>query len=186
MNEKRFERMERWGVLICFALAVLVHFMYQWSGYSIWAGIIGAANESLWEHGKILILPYGLWSIVEFAAAKPSFKRFIVAKTAALYAMLAAMIVFYYLYTFFTGESIVVVDIISTLAWMVLGFVVSSALMRCPKADAWFTVAVFALVLMVVMLLSFTVNPPQVGLFQDPVTGGFGLFANTVPTMIPV
>ena len=177
MKEKRFGILECWGAPVSFALAVLVHFLYPWSGYSVWAGLIGAANESVWEHAKILLIPYGLWSIVEFFAVKPPFKRFVAAKTAALFAMPAAMIGFFYLYTHFTGGSALAVDIIATAVWLALGFVLSSALMKSPKTDAWFTASVFALVLLAVMLISFTVNPPQAGIFRDPVTGGFGLFA---------
>lgn len=186
MMEERFRKLERWGVPVCFGLAFVVHFLYGWTNYALWAGLVGAANESVWEHAKLLILPYALWSVVEFAAAKPPLKRFAVAKAAGFAAMLGAMIGFYYLYTLFTGGPVLAVDIISVLAWGLLGFFVSSKLMRQPKADAWFTVSVFALVLLAVMVISFTVNPPRVGLFQDPVTGGFGLYAHAESTMIPV
>ena len=39
----------------------------------------------------------------------------------------------------------------------------------------WFTVALFLLILLVVMVLSFTVNPPQIRLFLDPVTNTYGI-----------
>ena len=187
MERRKNGRLQLLGIAACFAMAFLVHFLYDWTGENVWAGIFASANEIVWEHGKILLLPFALWSIVEFVLEKPPMRRFVIAKAAALYAMLFFMIVFFCLYTAILGDNVLMIDILSTLGLIVLGFWISDSLLKSgSNVDRWFTVSVFALVLLVVMYLSFTVNPPHVGLFEDPITGGYGLPSATDAATIPV
>ena len=37
----------------------LLHFVYEWFGGNVWA-VIGAVNESTWEHLKLLFFPVGI------------------------------------------------------------------------------------------------------------------------------
>ena len=52
-SDVRVTKFEAIGALVCGAAAVLMHGLYQWTGGAIWAGLISAANESLWEHGNL-------------------------------------------------------------------------------------------------------------------------------------
>lgn len=186
MNEKRFRLLEIIGVPVCFGLAVLLHFVYQWSGGVFWIGLIAPVNESVWEHGKLLITPYLLWAVLEWFLVRPPVKRFVAVKTAAMYAMVAAMIVFYYAYTAVVGHHVAVVDVISTLVWIALGFYLSFRLMQNETGENWFTVALFGLILLWSAFFSFTLNPPEWELFRDVSTGKFGIPAAVPGSGIPV
>jgi hypothetical protein len=53
------------GFLFITATGMLLHFVYEWSGQRKWVALIGAVNESTWEHMKIAVIPAFVWSIVE-------------------------------------------------------------------------------------------------------------------------
>lgn len=178
-SDVRVTKFEAIGALVCGAAAVLMHGLYQWTGGAIWAGLISAANESLWEHGKVLMVPYLLWAFMEFLVLKQPVKKFTVAKTAGLIVMLAGMIAFYYLYTGIIGRSVPVVDLLCIFIWMAVGQIVSRKLLSSyRRVESWFTLCVFLLILLAVMFISFTVNPPHIPLFQDPVTGRYGFLSS--------
>ena len=184
--------MERWKEckkiivpsVFCMVLAVILHQLFDWSHEALWAGIIAPANESVWEHGKILILPFALYSMLEFFICKPPFKAYCVAQTASLYFMPLAMTAFFYAYTGIVGHSILILDIISSFVWILLAFVISRRMMQSPqKAERWFPIAICALLLLIVAYICFSLHPPRIGLFQDPLTGVYGIPGIVTPAM---
>ena len=50
-------------------LGSLFHFIYEWSNCLSVVGIIGAVNESVWEHLKILLWPMFGWWMLEILPA---------------------------------------------------------------------------------------------------------------------
>lgn len=184
--DRRLRQMEWIGIPVCFLLAVLMHNLYEWSGEAAWVGVWTPVNESVWEHGKLLGVPYLLWSAAEWMLFRPNVRRFITAKTAALYAMSAAMMGFFYLYTAVAGHAITVLDIVSTAVWIALGFWISQKGYASARTSEWFTTAIFALILYGVLYVGFTFNPPHWLPFRDPIDGTYGLqrirVASTIPT----
>jgi len=54
-------------------LGSLFHFIYEWSNCLSVVGIIGAVNESVWEHLKILLWPmFGWWMLAGPVRALPA------------------------------------------------------------------------------------------------------------------
>jgi len=164
------------GAVLSFGLAVLLHFLYDWSGGLRFAAIFSSVNESVWEHIKILLWPYLLWSFAVYYILKPDMRRLIVARTVGAYAVAILTICFFYIYTGVLGKNVAVVDIVSAAVWLLAGEIISLRVLnaRWPIRE-YYIIAVAALMLLVVMLLCFTVSPPRLGLFADPVTGLYGL-----------
>ena len=50
------------GAVFVSIAAVVLHFLYEWSGGEIWTTLFSAVNESVWEHLKIFSLPYVFWA----------------------------------------------------------------------------------------------------------------------------
>ena len=172
---------------IVFGLSCLLHFLYDWTGGSVWAGIFAAANESVWEHAKIISGAYALVALAEFLIYRPNPRSFWTAKTFGIWFLVVAVIVFYYLYTAVIGSSGLWVHLISTVVWIACAAKLAGRIGQNPKwADRWFTAMIFALLLYVVCYLSFTVNPPHWGLFEDPQTGEYGLPVVVGVSTIPV
>ena len=65
MAEKRWRTWETVGLLVVLAAGNLLHFIYDWTGQSPIAAPLAAVNESTWEHMKLFITPWVLWSLVE-------------------------------------------------------------------------------------------------------------------------
>lgn len=164
------------GAIVCFIAAVLLHFSYDWSNGSVWSILFAAANESIWEHIKILTLPYLLWSFIEISLFRVPLKNLIVAKTIGVYSIVFATIVFFKLYTSILGKSIVYIDILSAALWIALGFFLSNKVITSNmNFKFWFTPTIFALLLFIVMFLTFTIRPPKIDIFLDPISDSYGI-----------
>ena len=70
MAEKRWRTWETVGLLVVLAAGNLLHFVYDWTGQSPIAAPLAAVNESTWEHMKLFITPWVLWSLVECIALR--------------------------------------------------------------------------------------------------------------------
>ena len=175
---KRLLKYEIIGTFFTFICASLLHFVYRWTNGAVWTIIIGAVNESVWEHIKIFALPYILWGIIELAVLQVPARRLIVTKTLGLYILSSITIVFFYSYTTIIGTSIVIVDIISVFVWVMLAHTISYKLMISKaKIEQFFTPACLALAIYLSMYISFTINPPHLELFRDPLTNLYGIIA---------
>lgn len=174
--QKSLLKMEIWGVVFVFFAAVLLHYIYDWSGQATWAVLFSAVNESVWEHLKIFSLPYVIWGFIELACIRLPFKKFVVAKTVGLYFLLFSIPIFFYTYTYFVGHSIVIVDIASGLVFTILSFYISYKLITsAPFLERYYVPALILLAAYYFMFAYFTVIPPKLPLFKDPITGGYGV-----------
>jgi len=164
------------GTVFCFAAALLLHFVYDWSGRLRFAAIFASVNESVWEHVKIILWPYLLWSFAVYYLLHPDLRRLVVARTAGAYLTGALVICFFYIYIGVIGRNIAWLNIASTAVWLLVGEIVGMRILNARRAGReYYLVALAAMVLLVVTLLCFTVSPPQLGLFADPATGLYGL-----------
>lgn len=176
MSEKRFLRTEAAGAVIIFLLASLLHFAYDLSGQSILVALFAAVNESIWEHIKIFDIAYLAFAVAEFLWARPPLKKFLVAKTAGVLVLTFALPLFFYGYTYFTGDSVVAVDILSGFVFTALAQLVSYKLTTTEKnTEKFFYTSVMVLFLLFMLLVSFSYFPPQAELFRDRVTGIYGV-----------
>ncbi len=164
------------GAALCFALAALLHFSYELSGRSILVAVFSAVNESVWEHVKILLIPFLLWSIAEYYILRPHIKRLIVARCAGALTIMLLTVCFFFIYSGVWGSSVLWIDILSAFLWIACGEIVSIRIINSDKnvADI-FPISAALLCLIIVMLLCFSVSPPKIGLFRDPVTQLYGL-----------
>ena len=75
MAEKRWRTWETVGLLVVLAAGNLLHFVYDWTGQSPIAAPLAAVNESTWEHMKLFITPWVLWSLVERIALREAIDK---------------------------------------------------------------------------------------------------------------
>lgn len=164
------------GVVFLFGLGTFMHFLYALTGYQRWAAVIAPVNESVWEHTKMMVLPILLWGLVEFLALKPPLKPWLAATTLGLAAMYVVMIGVYYLYTGVLGYHVLWVDILIALLAAAAAQGVSYWVLREEKSFGMYNLLLWGLLaLMLVMYFSFTINPPQLQLFEDPTNNTFGI-----------
>ena len=176
MNNKRAALSEAAGAVVIYSAAVFLHFLYPLTGASPLSILLGAVNESVWEHVKIFSIAYVGYAVLQLCWIGLPFRRYAVAKCIGLYTMMAAMIGFYYLYTAFVGRSVYQVDILSSLVFVIAVQALSCRLETSGNRLAdYFYPAMLLLMLYYVMFFSFTIYPPKVGLFRDPLSGRYGV-----------
>jgi hypothetical protein len=52
------------GFMFIYTAGFLSHFIYEWSGKKKIIGVLGAVNESVWEHQKLVFWPSLIFAVV--------------------------------------------------------------------------------------------------------------------------
>ena len=181
VDERKLMHSEAVGAVAIYIAAVFLHFAYALSGGSPLGMVFGAVNESVWEHVKIFSAAYTGWALLQLCWLRVPFRRYVAAKCVGLYALMGLMIGFFYAYTALTGRDIPAVDVVSSAVFTIAAQAISYLLTRGDnRLDEYFHPALMLLMLYYLMFFSFTVYPPRVGLFRDPLTGEYGIAAALV------
>jgi len=113
---------------------------------------------------------------VEYSRFGKSANNFPFAKTIGIYLIPITIVVLYYAYTAILGHGPLVVDIAIFVIAVIVGQLVSYKLLTTsPLPERLNRFAPIALVVLGILFVLFTFYPPQVPLFRDPVTGGYGI-----------
>ena len=153
----------------------ILHFLYDWTGGAVWIAPFSGVNESTWEHMKLLFWPTFLFAVVEsFAFAHR--KDFWCAKLQGTLLGLASIPVLFYTYNGVVGKSpdwvnIAIFFVASAICytWETFRFYKQNNKCKHPKI-AFATLAIIA-----VLFVVFTFATPHLAIFQDPISGNFGI-----------
>jgi hypothetical protein len=178
MVEKRILWYEIAGIIFIIFLGSALHFTYEFSGESKIVGVFSAVNESVWEHMKLAFWPSLIWLAIEYYPFRKIAKNFFSAKAIGTYLMVFLIPLVFYSYTSVTGESIFAIDITTFIVAVVLGQLLSYAILKYKKLPALAEViAVALLILLAASFIIFTFYTPHLPIFRDPITGGYGINA---------
>lgn len=163
-----------------FALATLggtiLHFLYEWTGNSIFAAPFSGVNESTWEHMKLLYFPMLVFALVQSRFFRDRKDFWCVKLLGTVLGLILIPVLFYTLNGVF-GD---------TPDWLNIAiFYVTAATvyyteyrlfdagrpMRCRPGLAF-----GAICLIGILFILFTFVTPQLPLFQDPISGSYGYF----------
>jgi len=154
----------------------MLHFTFEWSGNQPMVGVFSAVNESVWEHLKLGFWPALLFTIFEYRYLKRKTNNFFFAKTIGIYLIIIVIPIIFYSYTVFTGESIFIIDILSFFFAVIIGQLVSYKLLTFKKMSKnLHLISLFALIILGLAFVIFTFYPPQIPIFQDPISGEYGI-----------
>lgn len=156
------------GILTLIA-GVLLHFLYEWTGYNYLVSIIAPVNESTWEHLKLLFFPVVFFSIFEYCYIGKRFPAFITARTTGCYAGMLFIIVFFYTYTGILGTNYLWLDIFTFFFATALCYCLTWYLTITKKAGDHRTnlLCICLLLITVYLFFRFTTAPPSINLFKD-------------------
>ena len=153
----------------------ILHFLYDWTGGHIAAAPFSGVNESTWEHMKLLFWPLFLFALIQRLFFKDQENYWCVKLAETLLGLLLIPVLFY-TYNGAFGKSpdwvnIAIFYISAFLVFLFEWWVFKGDRLqcRCPQ------LALAAIGLLGVLFVIFTFMPPQVPLFQDPLTGQTGL-----------
>ena len=174
MNKK----LKKWtliGFFFVTLLGTLGHFLYDLTGGNQLVGRFFAVNESTWEHLKLLFFPFVLYWVIELFAIGKNYKNFAFAGLVGVLSGMAFVVTAFYTYTGVFGKSIDFLNILIFLLGTALAFWVEYKILTGKGNITLKIPSLIALVVIAILFVNFTTNPPQIGVFKDPVTGTFGI-----------
>ena len=179
MAERRILFYELAGIVFIIVFGSILHFTFEMAGHQAIVGVFSAVNESVWEHLKLGFWPATLFALIEFKYLKKSTNNFLFAKTASICLIPVIIMVIFYSYTAILGESILVIDILSFIIAVIVGQLVSYRLLTGRMLPYNLDrISIIALVLLGIAFVVFTFYPPQLAMFQDPITGEYGIVSH--------
>ena len=154
----------------------LLHFLYDWTGGSIFVSPFSGVNESTWEHMKLLFWPLFLFALIQRLFFKEQ-ENYWCVKLAEILLGLVLIPVLFYTYNGMFGTSpdwlnIAIFYISALLVFLFEWWVFKKDRLQCRYP--WIAFAVICLIGGLFVVFTFT--PPQILLFQDPLTGTYGIF----------
>lgn len=162
-------------IFTCIA-GVILHFLYEWSGQSLLTALFSAVNESIWEHMKLLFFPMFLFALIQSRYFDKEYDNFWCAKLAGILTGFTLIPVLYYTYTGIWGTSVDWVNILIFFLAAAVSYLIETRLLKynqdfCTSPQ----IARLILCLLALIFILFTFNPPQIPLFQTPVSGDYGI-----------
>ena len=153
----------------------ILHFLYEWTGGSILVSPFSGVNESTWEHMKLLFWPLFVFALVQRLFFRDQ-KNYWCVKLAEILLGLALIPVLFYTYNGVFGISpdwinIAIFYITALLVYLFEWWAFKKDWLQCKHPRLAFT----AICLIGVLFVVFTFAPPQIPLFQDPLTGTHGV-----------
>jgi len=164
------------GAIFVIIIGSIFHFIFDWFNQWPPIGAIAPVNESVWEHLKLVFWPLIFFSIIEYFPLKGEAHNFVLAKFIAIIIAEVTILVTFYSYTAILGTELLIVDILSFIIGVILGYLVSYKILKVKQLPNWTTIISFiAIILLGIIFVVFTYYPPQIPLFQDPETGLYGI-----------
>ena len=153
----------------------LLHFLYDWLGEARWVAPFSGVNESTWEHMKLLFWPMFLYAVVQSFFFKNR-EDFWCVKLRGLLLGLTLIPVLFYTYNGAVGKSpdwinIAIFFVSAAAAYLYETRLFEQGTVACRR-PRW---AVGVLCLIGALFLVFTFATPEIGVFRDPLTGGYGI-----------
>ena len=162
-------------ILVCIILGILLHFAYEWSGQNMIIGLFSAINESTWEHLKLVFYPMILMAIIGYFFIRRKSYNYWFAQTLGITTAIVFIIIFFYTYTGIIGTNYDWLNIAIFIIAILLGEYVTYKVLTTSKIYDTEAVSKFFLIILFFSFMLYTFSPPEIQLFQDPITGRFGI-----------
>ena len=153
-----------------------LHFLFELSGYFYPVGAIAAVNESVWEHLKLGFWPIIFFSPVEYKFIKERINNFMLAKMIAAYTVPASIVILFYSYTAILGAHLLIMDMLIFILAIVIGHVLSyKILISSEQPNVVSKISLVLIIFLAFIFILFTYLPPRLPIFQDSLTGQYGI-----------
>lgn len=164
------------GMVFIILLGSFMHFLFELTGYWAPIGAVSAVNESVWEHLKLGYFPLVIFTLIEYNFIKMDVENIALAKFLASLIIVFFIIVFFYIYTGILGDHLLFLDILAFILSVILAQSVSFKILTAK--DFGKTVSLISLagfIILGILFIIFTYIPPHLPLFQDAITGEYGI-----------
>ena len=163
------------GLTFTAILGTLLHFLFDWTKSPSLAPI-SAVNESTWEHMKLLFFPSFFFALIQNRFFRREFPNFWWVKLVGISFGLLLIPVLFYTVNGAFGKFPDWLNILFFFISITAAYFLEFYLFRHDYLLCKFPfLALSALFLIALAFGVFTFYPPQIPLFQDPVTGFYGI-----------
>lgn len=153
----------------------ILHFLYDWTGGSILVAPFSGVNESTWEHMKLLFWPMFLFALVQWLFFKDQ-ENYWCVKLAEILLGLVLIPVLFYTYNGVFGKSPDWINIAIFYISALLVFFFEWWAFRNDRLPCKPQLLAFSVICLIgVLFVVFTFATPLIPLFQDPLTGTYGV-----------
>ena len=153
----------------------LLHFLYDILGKARWVAPFSGVNESTWEHMKLLF-----WPMLAFALVQGFFFRdredFWCVKLRGIALGLVLIPILFYTYNGVIGKSPDWINITIFFVSAAIAYIFETRLFASGRAECRSkNRAIALLVILALLFVIFTFQTPTIGIFKDPISGGYGI-----------
>ena len=164
------------GFIVSGILGVLLHFAYDWLGQSPLIAIISGVNESTWEHMKLLFFPMFFFALLQAHFWKDRPQNFFCIKLYGILIGLSLIPIIFYTFNGAFGKSPDWYNITIFFQSLAVAYLAETALFKSEKARCCApSLALTAMIAIAALFAVFTFFPPQIPLFQGPITLLYGI-----------
>lgn len=170
-------KFETLGIFFISVIGSLLHFTFAWFNKYWFVGAFSAVNESTWEHLKLAVIPAIVWAVLENRVLREKANNFLFAKVVGIYLMPISIVALFYSYKALLGYNFLAIDISIFVLSVVIGQLVSYKIMTMPEFLNKLMKNLFFMLLAILLMgfVLFTFFPPHCFIFQDPISGGYGI-----------
>lgn len=163
------------GFAVTAFTGTILHFLYDWSGESVWTAPFSGVNESTWEHMKLLFWPMLLYAVIQSFFFKEN-KNFWCVKLRGILLGMSLIPIIFYTYNGVIGKSpdwvnITIFFISAAIVYIYEAFRLHRQNHSCKSPRSAITV----LCVIALLFILFTFRTPELGIFKDPLTGTYGI-----------
>lgn len=174
----RVKKYTYWSIPILFIVGTLFHFLYDFTGRLAIIGAISPANESVWEHCKMVVLPIILWWSLYYGiyGKKNDIDkdRWFTAAFVSLVCSIITIPLIFYLYTSAFGIESLIVDILILLVAITLGQLLGFHVFLYGKGFNA-KIAFLLMIVILIIFIIFTFKTPHLPIFMDGNTRSYGI-----------
>ncbi len=164
------------GFIFTSLAGVLLHFAYDWSGQSPLIAPFSGVNESTWEHMKLLFFPMLIFGLIESRFLRKDHPDFWCIKLYGTLFGLALIPIIFYTFNGVFGPSPDWYNITIYFQAAAAAYLLESTLFQKEEVPCLSPTLAFGILLLIAVSFGvFTWLPPKIPLFQDPITGQYGL-----------
>ena len=165
------------GFLFAAMVGTLLHFLYEWCGESILLAPFSAVNESIWEHMKLLYVPMFIFALVQYRCVGAQHCDFWCAKLIGALAGLTLIPMLYYTYTGAFGVFVDWFNITIFFSAAAVSYILESHILKYKKRCSSPKLCFGILCAIGIAFIIFTFKTPQIPLFEDGLSGTYGVSA---------
>ncbi len=163
------------GFAVTSLVGTILHFLYDWLGKAVWIAPFSGVNESTWEHMKLLFWPMFIFAIVQSFFLRDR-EDFWCVKLRGILLGLGLIPVIFYTYNGVIGKSpdwinIAIFFIAAAIAYLYETKLFKEETVVCKRPK----LAIAALSAIALLFVIFTFATPEIGIFQDPLSGSYGI-----------